>query len=175
MSWLQHKCTWKALCSWCILWGLKYILCSAPLSSRVENQKCGSANMTSDNLCGAGIYSSVLLVQCGISLSCNTPELRMLTLPDHFKFTLRSHLDKHSPLSSRTLWGHFSLSSSTTLACMQPHDGAKWTQSEGRCACFIGWRHQTPASGVRAVVSSEVNSVLVEWNSLDLNMELCPT
>lgn len=73
-----------------------------------------------------------------------------------------------STLSSlfQDLLRSFSLSSSTTLACMQPHEGAQRTYSEGTRACFQKWRqsgrwHQTPASGIRAVVSSEVNSDLV--------------
>lgn len=37
-----------------------YFMCCSTFQQRDENQKCGSANTTLDNLSGAHIYSSVL-------------------------------------------------------------------------------------------------------------------
>lgn len=57
-----------------------YIIFCSNFQVQVENLKCGSANMTSDNLRGAHIYSSVLFSDTVLyctPLTCNTLELTM--------------------------------------------------------------------------------------------------
>lgn len=109
VSWLEPKCTWKALYSWCILWGLKYILCSAPLSG----SECKIKNVDQQTwrvLISAGHTFTVQhcsLIQCctvyhwPVTPQSSQCRLYQIILISHSE---PSHLDKL--LTSRNFWGH---------------------------------------------------------------------
>lgn len=106
VCWLQPKCTWKALCR-CILWGLKYILCSAPVSSTEWKIK----NVDQQTWLIIISVGHALTVQyCLYSAVYHwavTPQSSQCSLYQIILHSGLSHLNKHSPLSSRTFWGHF--------------------------------------------------------------------
>lgn len=165
VSWPQYKCTWKALCSWCILWGRKYIFCSAPLSSgewkikNVDQQTrlliISEGHVFTVQYCWySAAYRWAVTHRLYQNISFHTPDRVTLadtvsSLHGHFGaifFVLQHHIGLH-----------------------RPYDRAQWTHSEEEPACFTGWcqsRGWHTRLQPQAVVFSEVNSVLVKMNSL---------